>query len=88
MVVTFTHPRNPNVQVIAPHTHPCIPPLSPCPSILHKEFTPRGEHIWISARDSNQVVVYDTRTFEELARLPAQSPSGIFFTHRAHRIGL
>ncbi|MDX5379357.1 MAG: hypothetical protein LPK08_17775 [Halomonas sp.] len=33
-------------------------------------------------------MVYDTRTFEELARLPAESPSGIFFTHRAHQIGL
>ncbi|MGY6565891.1 MAG: cytochrome D1 domain-containing protein [Halomonadaceae bacterium] len=86
--VTFAHPLNDKVQVIDTQTHEVIQTLEPGESILHKEFTPRGEHIWISARDSNQVVVYDTRTFEELARLPAESPSGIFFTHRAHKIGL
>lgn len=86
--VTFAHPLNDRVQVIDTQTHEVIQTLEPGASILHKEFTPRGEHIWISARDSNQVVVYDTRTFEELARLPAESPSGIFFTNRAHRIGL
>ena len=86
--VTFAHPDNDRVQVIDTRTLEVIETLSPGESILHKEFTPRGEHIWISARDSGHVVVYDTRTFEELARLPAESPSGIFFTHRAHRIGL
>jgi protein NirF len=86
--VTFAHPRNDKVQVIDTRTLEVIETLSPGESILHKEFTPRGEHIWISARDSDQVVVYDTRTFEEIARLSAESPSGIFFTHRAHRIGL
>ncbi|MGM0639158.1 MAG: cytochrome D1 domain-containing protein [Pseudomonadota bacterium] len=86
--VTFAHPDNDRVQVIDTRTHEVIETLSPGESILHKEFTPRGEHIWISARDSDHIVVYDTRTFEELARLPAESPSGIFFTHRAHRIGL
>ncbi|MBW6392680.1 MULTISPECIES: cytochrome D1 domain-containing protein [Halomonadaceae] len=86
--VTFAHPDNGQVQVIDTQTLEVIQTLEPGESILHKEFTPRGEHIWISARDSDQVVVYDTRTFEELARLPAESPSGIFFTHRAHQIGL
>ncbi|KAA0010316.1 protein nirF [Billgrantia pellis] len=85
--VTFAHPDNGRVQVIDTQRLEVIQTLAPGESILHKEFTPRGEHIWISARDSNQVVVYDTRTFEELARLPAESPSGIFFTHRAHQIG-
>ncbi|MCE9662726.1 protein nirF [Halomonas sp. M5N1S17] len=86
--VTFAHPLNDKVQVIDTRTLEVIETLSPGESILHKEFTPRGEHIWISARDSNQITVYDTRTFEVLATLPAESPSGIFFTHRAHRIGL
>ncbi len=86
--VTFAHPLNDKVQVIDTRTLEVIKTLSPGESILHKEFTPRGEHIWISARDSNQITVYDTRTFEVLATLPAESPSGIFFTHRAHRIGL
>ena len=86
--VTFAHPHNDVVQVIDTRTHEVIETLSPGASILHKEFTPRGEHIWISARDSGHVKVYDTRTFAELATLPTASPSGIFFTHRAHRIGL
>ncbi|PXX96388.1 cytochrome D1 domain-containing protein [Halomonas sp. LBP4] len=86
--VTFAHPHNDVVQVIDTRHHEVIETLSPGESILHTEFTPRGEHIWISARDSGHVKVYDTRTFEELAILPAESPSGIFFTHRAHRIGL
>lgn len=86
--VTFAHPLNDRVQVIDTQTLEVIQTIEAGESILHKEFTPRGEHIWISARDSHQVVVYDTRTFEELARLSAESPSGIFFTHRAHQIGL
>ena len=51
------------------------------------EFTPRGEAVWISARDDNRVVVYDTRNFAVRKELAAQAPSGIFFTHRAARIG-
>ena len=38
-------------------------------------------------RDEDRVKVYDTESFAELAALPADKPSGIFFTHRAHRIG-
>jgi DNA-binding Lrp family transcriptional regulator len=34
------------------------------------EFTPRGEHVWISARDDNKVLIYDTATFERSASLP------------------
>ena len=46
-----------------------------------------GEAVWISARDDNRVVIYDTRTFRQLGSLPAEAPSGIFFTSRAARIG-
>jgi len=31
--------------------------------------------------------VFDTASFARLAELPAQNPSGIFFTSRAARIG-
>ena len=51
------------------------------------EFAPRGENVWLSARDDNKVVIYDTASFAKRAELPAESPSGIFFTSRAHRIG-
>nr|WP_299242503.1 cytochrome D1 domain-containing protein [uncultured Halomonas sp.] len=86
--VSFAHPKNDVVQVIDTRSEEVVKTLAAGDSILHMEFTPRGEHIWISARDSDHVKVYDTDTFEELATLPAQSPSGIFFTDRAHRIGL
>jgi protein NirF len=52
------------------------------------EFTPRGEQVWVALRDDNQVVVYDTDTLQESARLPVQKPNGIFFSARAHKIGL
>ena len=52
------------------------------------EFAPRGAEVWMSARDDNKVVIYDTRSFEKLAEVAAESPSGIFFTARAHRTGL
>jgi protein NirF len=52
------------------------------------EFTAAGDEVWISARDDDRVVVYDTANFERIATLPAKSPSGIFFTWRAKRIGM
>ncbi len=86
--VSFAHPDNDVVQVIDTETREIVATLSPGKAVLHMEFTPRGEQVWISARDSNRVTVYDTRTLKEVARLESESPSGIFFTDRAHRIGL
>jgi len=86
--VNFAHPDNDVVQVIDTETRRVIRTLSPGEAVLHMEFTPKGEHAWVSARDSDRITVYDTRTFEVLATLDSESPSGIFFTDRAHRIGL
>jgi protein NirF len=86
--VSFAHPRNDVVQVIDTESMQVIKTLTPGKAVLHMEFTPRGEQVWISARDSNEVSVYDTRTFGRLKTLPMDKPSGIFFTDRAHRIGL
>ncbi|MCB1334881.1 MAG: protein nirF, partial [Roseivivax sp.] len=54
----------------------------------HMEFAPRGAEAWISSRDDNKIVVYDTRNYAVKAEIPAQAPSGIFFTARAHQPGL
>ena len=62
--------------------------LTPGKAVLHMEFAPRGAEVWISSRDDNKLVIYDTRTFAELGEVAAASPSGIFFTARAHRTGL
>jgi len=61
--------------------------LQPGKAILHMEFTPRGEHVWLSARDDNKVVIYDTGSFAKIGEFAAQAPSGIFFTSRANRTG-
>ncbi len=86
--VNFAYPLNDTVQVIDVPSGKIIKELKPGKAVLHMEFTPRGEQVWISVRDENRVIVYDTRTFEKIATLPAQSPSGIFFTWRYARIGL
>ena len=85
--VNFAFPDYSQVQVIDTLEQKVVQTLSPGKAVLHMEFTPRGEAVWISARDDNRVVVYDTASFARLAELPAQTPSGIFFTSRAARIG-
>lgn len=85
--VNFAHPKNNVVQVVDSQTLKVVHTLEPGPAVLHLEFTARGHEVWVSVRDSDSIIVYDTRTFAEKARIPAQKPSGIFFTHRAHVIG-
>lgn len=86
--VNFAHPENDTVQVIDTETFDIISTLKPGKAVLHMEFTARGEKVWISVRDEDRVDVYDTENLEKISSLPASKPSGIFFSHRAHRIGL
>ena len=86
--VNFAHPRNDTIQVIDSISKEIIHEFNPGPAVLHMEFTPRGHEVWISVRDANKVMVYDTHSFEKLREIEAESPSGIFFTARAHRTGL
>ena len=86
--VNFATPDNGTVQVIDALTRQVKETLNPGAGILHMEFTPRGREVWLSARDDNKVVILDARTYEPLAEIEAQAPSGIFFTARAHRTGL
>ncbi len=86
--VNFAHPDNDAIQVIDTRTLEIVRTLRPGRAVMHMEFTPRGEHVWISARDDDRVHVYDTRSLEPVAQIEADKPSGIFFTARAHRIGL
>ncbi len=86
--VNFAHPRNDVVQVINAETLEVIKTLELGKAVLHIEFTPRGEQVWISVRDEDRVDIYDTESFERLATVSADKPSGIFLTARAHRIGL
>jgi len=86
--VNFALPHNDTVQVIDVPTRQIVRTLKPGPAVLHMEFAPRGHEVWLSVRDRDRLKVYDTMTFERVAELPAQKPSGIFFTARAHRTGL
>jgi len=86
--VNFAFPDNDTVQVIDVPSRTIIKTLKPGKAVMHLEFTPRGEHLWLSARDEDKVGIYDAETFERIGELPADKPSGIFFTHRAHRTGL
>lgn len=85
--VNFAHPDNSHVQVIDTLTQQVTHTLLPGQVVLHMEFTPRGEAVWISCRDDNKVVLYNTRSKQVLGELLANAPSGIFFTSRAARIG-
>jgi hypothetical protein len=43
------------------------------------EFAPRGENVWLSARDDNKVVILRYGdSFAKLGEIAADSPSGIF----------
>ncbi|HEY6512147.1 MAG TPA: cytochrome D1 domain-containing protein [Burkholderiaceae bacterium] len=85
--VTFALPDYHRVQVIDTPSQRVVRTLEPGKAILHLEFTPRSEAVWLSARDDNRVVVLDTQDFRTLATLSVDSPSGIFFTARAARLG-
>jgi protein NirF len=85
--VNFAFPDNGWVQVVDTLDNRIVTTLEPGKAVLHLEFTPRGENVWISARDDNRVAVYDTASFTRLTELAADSPSGIFFASRAARIG-
>lgn len=86
--VNFAFPNNDTVQVIDVPTLTVRHTMKPCKGVLHFEFEPRGEEVWLSCRDDHRIEIYDTRTLEKKAELPAHSPSGIFFTWRANRLGL
>jgi len=86
--VNFAPPHNDTVQVIDVSSRRIVKTLTPGTGVLHMEFTPRGEHVWLSVRDRDEVQVYDTRSLKQLTTIPADKPSGIFFTSRAGKTGL
>lgn len=86
--VNFAFPHNDTVQVIDVPSMTVVQTLNPGKAILHMEFTPKGDAVWMSSRDDNRLLVIDTQTYATRTQLPAQSPSGIFFTWRASRMGM
>lgn len=86
--VNFAFPDNDTVQVIDTREQRIVKQLTPGKGVLHMEFEPRGEEVWVSVRDADELHVYDTASFERRALLQAEKPSGIFMTARAARLGL
>ena len=86
--VNFAYPRNDTVQVIDVDTLAVANTLKPGKAVLHMEFTPRGEQVWISVRDEDRVDIFDTQNHSRISSIAAEKPSGIFFSARANRIGL
>ncbi|WP_433884537.1 cytochrome D1 domain-containing protein [Pseudomonas vranovensis] len=85
--VNFAYPDNDRVQVIDSESHQVVAELKPGPAVLHMEFSARGDQLWLSVRDSDQVQIWDPYSLKQLATLKAASPSGIFFSSRAQRMG-
>lgn len=86
--VNFAFPRNDAIQIIDVDSRQLVHTMKPGKAVLHMEFTPRGERVWVSVRDEDKIKVFDTADFSQQAEIAADKPSGIFFTSRAHRIGL
>ena len=55
--VNFAVPDNDTVQVLDAERHAIVHTLKPGPGVLHMEFEPRGEEVWVSVRDADQVQV-------------------------------
>ena len=86
--VNYAHPKNDTVEVIDVPSLKVVHAFTPGPAVLHLEFSPRGHEVWISVRDANRIDIHETRTFAKIGEIAAKSPSGIFFTPRAHRLGV
>lgn len=76
------------IDVIDVESMKVVKTLNPGPGATHPQFTPKGEAAYVSLMDGGKVVVYDTATFKVLKEFPADHPSGIFFTNRAHKFGM
>lgn len=85
--VNFAFPDNGKVDVIDTLSGRVVQRLDPGRAIMHLEFAPRGEEVWLSARDDDNVLIYDTESMTMSGVIKARRPSGIFFTSRAQRIG-
>ena len=86
--VNFAHPDNDTIQIIDVKSNRINKTLNAGKAILHMEFTSRGESVWVSVRDEDRIDIYNTNCNCRVNSLPASKPSGIFMTHRAHKIGL
>lgn len=86
--VNFSVPDYDTVQIIDTESLAISGTLKPGAGVLHMEFSPRGDQVWLSVRDDNKVIGYNPYTLTPIAELPLPSPSGIFMSSRAGQTGL
>ena len=75
----FFGPNRDAIHVIDKQTLEIVRTLRPAPgkTVAHVEFDRDGRHALVSVwEDEGAIIVYDTATFEEVARLPMRKPSG------------
>ncbi len=78
-VDVFFGPHRDEEQIIDKHTLKIVKTLIPAPgkTCAHVEFTKDGRYALLSIWDMDgAVVVYDAKTFKEVARIPMKKPSG------------
>ncbi|MBI4829720.1 MAG: protein nirF [Nitrospinae bacterium] len=76
------------VQVVDTQSRKVVKTLNPANKIFHMQFTPKGEAVYLSSYGDDKVLVYDPNTLNLVTSFPAQKPSGIFCSSRAHVFGL
>ena len=79
--VNFAHPLNDTIDIVDTQTLKVIHRFAPGPAVLHMEFTPRGNEVWVSLRDADRVDIYDAATFAK----KAADPGAEAFGHLLHR---
>jgi DNA-binding beta-propeller fold protein YncE len=83
--------RHDEIYVIDVRSLEIVETLLPVPgeSSWHPEFTYDGSAVYVVSQTGNLVVVYDSQTFEEVARIGAKTPSAVFnMGIRRHEAGL
>ncbi|MDH4099581.1 MAG: protein nirF [Nitrospirota bacterium] len=86
--VDIVGPGGDSIQVIDIKTLSVVKTIKVGEGAIHPQFTPKGEAVYVSVMDEGKVVVYNSATYEKIKEFPAQRPSGIFCTSRAHQFGL
>ncbi len=86
--VNFAFPDNQWIQVIDTLSMTVVDTLDIGKGVLHMEFTPRADNVWVSVRDEDTIKVFDVGSRKLMRSISAIKPSGIFFTNRSGRIGL
>ena len=86
--LTFAGPKGDTLQIIDVAKNKVVQTEKIGKSVMHLQFTPKGEAVYLSVRGENRVEVRDAYSRKVITSLKVEGPSGIFFTNRAHILGL